>query len=203
MSNLEAGLAMLLSAENRSSYAELVLIVDPFEELFTLNPSSVQSQFAELLWSAATESNVRILVSMRDDFLIFCKEHPPLAPIFSELTATLPLTGAALRRALVQPALKCGYRFEDEALIDEILRDVEKEKSALPLLAFAASLLWEKQDLQSGLLTRQAYREIGGLQGTLAQYAETVMVAIGQDNEPIIRPLRKVAGLDVLILKEL
>jgi len=101
----------------------------------------------------------------------------------------LPLSGTALRRALVQPALKCGYRFEDETLVDDLLRDLEKERGALPLLAFAASLLWEKRDRQKGQLTREAYKEIGGVQGTLAQHAETMMAKLGAENEPIVREI--------------
>ena len=70
---------------------------------------------------------------MRDDFLFHCQRFESLAPIFSELTVIGPPTGAALRRALVQPALKCGYRFEDEAMVDEMLAEVAGERGALPL----------------------------------------------------------------------
>ena len=45
--------------------------------------------------------------------------------------------------ALVQPALVCGYRFEDDDLVDEMLSAVSDERGALPLLAFTASQLWE------------------------------------------------------------
>ena len=72
----------------------------------------------------------------------------------------------------MQPALACGYRFEDESLVEEMIAEVSKERGALPLLAFAASRLWEKRDRERGLLTRQAYREIGGVAGALAQHAE-------------------------------
>src|SRR5262249_301380 len=89
----------------RQNHPEALLIVDRFEELFTLNPPEIQTRFANLIGQCVFEADIRVLLVMRDDFLIFCKEHPPLAPIFSELTAMLPLSGAALRRALVQPAL--------------------------------------------------------------------------------------------------
>ncbi len=173
----------------RQGHIEFVLIVDRFEELFTLNPPSVQSRFAELLGRAAMETKIRILLAMRDDFLILCKGYEALAPIFSELTAMLPLTGSALRRALVQPALKCGYRFEDETLVDDMLRDLEKERGALPSLAFAASLLWEKRDRRKGQLTREAYKSIGGVPGALAQHAENTMMKLGPGNESIVREI--------------
>ena len=58
--------------------------------------------------------------------------------MFSDLTFLLGPAGGALRRALVRPATKCGYRFEDDELVEEMLAEVEGERGALPLLAFAA-----------------------------------------------------------------
>jgi WD40 repeat protein len=173
----------------RQNHLQALLIVDRFEELFTLNPREKQFQFADLLLRAALEADVRVLLAMRDDFLIHCKEQTSLSPIFSELTAILPLSGPALRRALVQPALRCGYQFEDETLTDEMLTDVERERGALPLMAFAASRLWEKRDRKSGLLRRAAYQEIGGIAGALAQHAEATMERIGSNRQNVVREI--------------
>ena len=109
--------------------------------------------------------------------------------MFSELTAIGPPTGAALRRALVQPALKCGYRFEDESVVEEMLVQVAGERGALPLAAFAMARLWDTRDRERGLLTRSAYDEIGGVGGALAQHAEATLERIGQDRLPIVREL--------------
>ena len=173
----------------RQNYSEALLIVDRFEELFTLNDSKTQSRFAELLGRAVLEADVRVLLAMRDDFLMFCHQQQSLAPVFSELSGLSPLTGIALRRAMVQPALKCGYRFEDENLVDEIIADVEKERGALPLMAFAAARLWEKRNKESGELTRRAYAEIGGVAGALAQHAEATMDRIGTERQPVVREI--------------
>jgi serine/threonine protein kinase/WD40 repeat protein len=173
----------------KETHPQSLLIVDRFEELFTLNNSETQNHFAELLGRAAIEGNIRVLLAMRDDFLFQCHNHAALAPIFSELTPLGPLSGAALRRALVQPALKAGYRFEDESLVDEILADVQAERGALPLMAFAAARLWEKRDRNTGLLTRQTYKEIGGVAGALAQHAEQTMERIGTERQPIVREI--------------
>lgn len=173
----------------RQRHPHTLLIVDRFEELFTLNNREVQTRFAELLGRAVLEADVHVLLAMRDDFLLLCDEHPALAPIFSELTPMRPLSGPALRRALVQPAMQSGYRFEDEALIDEILGGVEKERGALPLMAFAAARLWEKRNRKEGLLTRAAYRETGGVSGALAQHAEVTMERIGAERHLIVRQI--------------
>ncbi|HSE42310.1 MAG TPA: protein kinase [Acidobacteriota bacterium] len=173
----------------RHSCTEALIIVDRFEELFTLNTPGVQLRFAELLGRAALQSDVRILVVLRDDFLMMCRKYEALLPIFSEITGLLPVSGAALLQALTNPASACGYRFEDDSLIEEIIADVEKERGALPLLAFAASRLWEKRDRQLGILTRKAYQGIGGVAGALAQHAEATMDRIGTQRHEIAREI--------------
>jgi serine/threonine protein kinase/WD40 repeat protein len=173
----------------REQHDEVLLIIDQFEELFTQNPPEVQDRFAELLGHLAVEADVHVLLSMRDDFLFRCSEQPALGPMFSELTPLRPPLGTALRRALVEPALKCGYRFEDEAIIEEMIGEVTAERGALPLLAFAAARLWEHRDREAGLLTREAYEQIGGVGGALSQHAEATLERVGHDHLPVVREI--------------
>ena len=132
---------------------------------------------------------MHVLLSMRDDFMIRCRDFEALQPTFADVTGLPTLSGDALRRALTQPALQCGYRFEDDELVDEMLAEVEGERGALPLLAFAAARLWEKRDRETGLLTRQAYHDIGGVGGALARHAEATIDHIGVERIPIVREL--------------
>jgi hypothetical protein len=173
----------------RERHESTLLIVDQFEELFTLSPFDVQAGFARLLSRLVVEADIRVILSMRDDFFIRCQAHDALSPAFADLTPLGPLSDNALRRALVQPALACGYRFEDDSLIDEMMREVSLERGALPLLAFAASRLWDRRDREAGLLTRQAYQEIGGVAGALAQHAEATLEQIGREGIPLVREL--------------
>jgi len=166
-----------------------LLIVDQFEELFTLNLRQAQVEFSDLLGRLPLEADVHVVVSMRDDFAAPCNAFEPLRPIFHELTVLDPPTGANLRRALVRPATKCGYRFEDDDLVDEILAEVKDERGAMPLVAFAMARLWEKRNRDDGLLTTQAYRDIGGVGGALAQHAEATIDRIGVNRLPIVREL--------------
>jgi DNA-binding winged helix-turn-helix (wHTH) protein len=107
------------AARWRKRCERALVVVDAFEELFTLNPPEVQAEFAKLLGRLAKEAEVQVLLSMRDDFLIRCHDYEELSPVFMDLTPLGPLKGAALRRALVEPALSCGYRFETEELVEE------------------------------------------------------------------------------------
>jgi serine/threonine protein kinase len=173
----------------RSGHGEALLVVDQFEELFTLSPKETQERFAALLGRLSSEADVHVLLSLRDDFLIRCSEHEPLAPVFESLTPLPGLTTDGLRRALVEPAKKLGYRFEDEALVAEMIESVEGARGALPLLAFAVARLWESRDREKKLLTRAAYEEIGGVAGALAQHAEATMDRIGSERQSIVRDI--------------
>jgi len=185
----EGDAAVRLVSRWRQRHEHALIVVDQFEELFTLSSTETQASFAELLGRLVLEADVHVLVSLRDDFLFRCHAHDALSPILSELTLLGPLDASGLRRALVQPALACGYRLEDEALVEEMIEAVGSERGALPLLAFAASRLWEKRDRERGALTRGAYEEIGGVAGALAQHAEATLERIGTHRTPLVREL--------------
>ncbi len=185
----EPEVAVDLVARWSRKHGHALLIIDQFEELFTLNPPEIQRTIAELLNALVLEADIVVLLSMRDDYLFRCHQNEPLRPALADLTMLGPPEGAPLRRALTQPALQCGYRFEDDELVDEMLAEVEGERGALPLLAFAAARLWEKRDRGTGLLTRQAYQDIGGVGGALARHAEATIDRIGMERIPVVREL--------------
>jgi WD40 repeat protein len=185
----DAAVAFDLVSRWRQGRGEALVVVDQFEELFTLNPKEVQERFAGLLGRLAREGGVHVLLSLRDDFLMRCADHEPLAKVFESLSPIPALSRDGLVRALEEPAKKRGYGFEDKALVEEMVESVEGARGALPLLAFAVSRLWEKRDRERKLLTRAAYEEIGGVAGALAQHAEATLDRIGSPREPIVREI--------------
>ena len=185
----EPEVALPLIAQWRSRADRGLIIVDQFEELFTLNGEEVQARFADLLGKISELDGVHVLLSMRDDFLFACHAHRALAPIFSSITPLGPPTGGALRRAVVEPASRLGCAFEDDALPDEMVQAVAGERGALPLLAFAVARLWEERNREGKRLTREAYERLGGVAGALAQHAEATLERIGGEREPLVREL--------------
>ncbi len=173
----------------RSRHGEGLLVIDQFEELFTLSANVAQERFAALVGRLASEADVHVVLCLRDDFLIRCSEHASLAPVFESLTPLSGLTPDGLRRALVEPAKERGYRFEDEVLVAEMVDSVEGVRGALPLTAFAVSLLWDKRDHERKLLTRAAYQEVGGVAGALARHAEATFDRIGDTREAMLREI--------------
>ena len=186
----EPDVAFSMVKKWRETHLEAVLVLDQFEELFTLNLPEVQERFAGLLGRLAREADVHVLLSMRDDFLMRCHEQEPLDQVFAA-----PHAAVIPRRGGTAPAL-CWSRRSARAspsrttrLVDEMLESVEGARGALPLLAFAVARLWEKRDREARLLTRRAYEEIGGVAGALAQHAEQTLERIGASREPIVREL--------------
>ena len=173
----------------RRLHGEALLIIDQFEELFTLNPPETQACVAAVLGRLVAEAGIHLVLTLRDDFLIRCCEHQPLTPVLSHLTVLLPPARDALRRALVEPAAAYGYHFESDALVDEMVQAVEGARSALPLLAFAIARLWERRDREHACLTRASYLGIGGVAGALVQHADEALERLGADREVVVREL--------------
>ena len=182
-------MALAVAARWRGRWDEALLVVDQFEELFTLAPQPVRERFVELLRRLVNAAGIHVVLVLRDDFLLECHRYPELAPIFSDLTPVGPPAGAELRRAVTEPAARRLYGFEGELLVDEMVGEVEAERGALPLLAFAMSRLWELRDRERRLLTREAYARVGGVGGALAQHAEATLEAIGPERLPVVREL--------------
>ncbi|MCK5378831.1 MAG: winged helix-turn-helix domain-containing protein, partial [Acidobacteria bacterium] len=181
--------ALSLVSRWRDRWSEALLVVDQFEELFTLNSAEAQTRFAELLSRLAHAAHVHIVLVMRDDFLYDCHAHAGLADVYKDLTVLGPLAAEDLQRAIVEPARHSGYSFEDEDLAEEMLAEVAGERGATPLLAFSMSRLWELRDRGRRLITRSAFEKIGGVGGALAQHAEEIMTTLGDDSQQIIREI--------------
>ena len=153
-----------------------LLVIDRFEELFTLSHyESERNQFIEILLeiSEKPDSNLVIIATMRSDFLAECN-YPNLEKIINEQMVWLPdLTSWELKEALAKPAEIQGYQL-GEGLLEAILGDIPSQSNYLPLLQFALQQLWKNRDHQNRLLTLESYHEIKGLKGAVDDYAEKI-----------------------------
>jgi WD40 repeat protein len=169
----------------------LVLVIDQFEEVFTLcRDAAARTRFAEVLVQAARslEDRVRVVLTLRDDFLVRAGELAPLRDRLAQ-GVTLLATPAPddLVRVLVEPARRAGYRFDDPALPRAMVDAVAGRTGALALLSFTAARLWELRDRHFHQLTRKAYDAIGGVEGALAGHAEATLLACSTDQQRLVR----------------
>jgi DNA-binding SARP family transcriptional activator len=152
---------------------ELLLIVDQFEEAFTLTETEGdRALFLESLRVASADpaSRVRVIVTLRADFYDRPLRYPRMGELLGSTTEIVsPLTPEELDRAIVRPAEQSGLSV-DRALVPQIAADVAEQPGALPLVQYALTELYDRRE--DGRLTLEAYREIGGVGGALAASAE-------------------------------
>nr|MBA3541167.1 protein kinase [Deltaproteobacteria bacterium] len=172
-------LGSLLRQRARMTGGNILLFVDQFEELYTLVPELAERRaFTAALAGVAddTASPLRVVVSMRSDFLDRIAEDPHFMDDLSRgLVFLQPPDRGGLRDALVQPVEMSGHRYESLEIVDDMLNALGNTPGALPLLQFAASKLWDARDRQNRMLTVASYRAIGGISGALASHADEVV----------------------------
>jgi WD40 repeat protein/serine/threonine protein kinase/DNA-binding SARP family transcriptional activator len=170
--------------------SELLLVVDQFEELFTLTTDEeMRRRFLDGLTALAADPRapVRVVVTLRADFL----DHPLRYPEFGELLGAGMVTVAApsedeLAEAIERPAATVGVRFE-AGLVSHIVADVHDQPGALPLLQYALTELFSART--SDLLTLDGYRATGGVVGALGRRAEELYARL---DAPAKRACRQV-----------
>lgn len=153
--------------------SELLLVVDQFEELFTLTAEEeTRRRFLDGLTALAADarSPVRVVVTLRADFL----DHPLRYPEFGELlrAGIVPVAAPSedeLAVAIERPAQRVGVRFEP-GLVSRIVADVHAQPGALPLLQYALTELFAART--SDVLTVEGYSATGGVVGALGRRAE-------------------------------
>lgn len=155
----------------------LLVVIDQMEELWT---EGIGKEHIEIFFSClealARIDGIHVLATLRSDF------YPKVQPFkaFVRMKGTrghfdlLPPEPAALRDIILKPARKAGLRFERDELTGltldkKVLKDASKDPSALPLLQYALGQLYvHAREGKEDVLTFQAYKKIGKLEGALS-----------------------------------
>ncbi|MEU1012911.1 helix-turn-helix domain-containing protein [Streptomyces sp. NPDC005890] len=165
------------------------LIVDQFEELYTLCPDPAErKQFIDHLLAATdTASRLRVVIAVRADFLGHCAQHPRLTAVLQDATAVVgPMSREELREAIVKPAQRAGLIVE-RPLTARILDEVEGEPGALPLMSHALLETWHRR--KGRALTGDAYEAAGGLHGAINRTAEDLYARLTPTQAALTRRL--------------
>ncbi|MFQ5434767.1 MAG: hypothetical protein ACE5FD_07815, partial [Anaerolineae bacterium] len=164
-----------------------VLVINQFEEIYTLCPdaASRQAAIASLLHLIQAEDGPTLILTMRNHI----ENLLALTPVFQSLieqsqVRITAMNAADMRRAVVKPAELVGLNFED-GLEDELIREILGEPAALPLLQFNLLKLWEKR--QRNLITWAAYEEIGGGREAIAHTADALYAEMSVEEQTAVR----------------
>lgn len=176
--------ALRRALEKSRGTNRLLVVVDQFEELFTLSSEPSRRPFVESLLTAASELPVNLAVALRADFYDRAISlSRALSDHLERSQINLgPMGRDELSRAIRIPADRVGLTFE-QGLVDRILDDVGEEPGNLPLLEFALTELWTRRAGRS--LTNEAYSTIGTIRGAIAGRAEAEFSRLTSESQQV------------------
>ncbi len=176
----------------------LLLIVDQFEEVFTVSGAE-GLPFQERLLGLIGKPDSYLILTVRADF------YPDLmsSPLWPEMKAhrqeVLPLREDGLRQAILKPAEKVGV-FVESTLVERLVSDAVGEPGILPFVQETLRLLWERVErrflsvhaYEALVLPRKAYggteqRPVTGLQVAMARHADVAFNDLNEQKQNIAR----------------
>ncbi|NES03339.1 MAG: PDZ domain-containing protein, partial [Okeania sp. SIO2F4] len=160
---------------------QILLVIDQFEELYTLCSEEKRRSFLKGLVDAVNyDDSWKVVLTLRADFLSQALDED-LGKIFDERDKLItPMNDEELREAIALPAEKFEVEFADE-LIKRMIQDYRQNSGHLPMLQFALEELWKKQ--KYGVISLASYEEIGGLTQVLGDYAEKIYCQLSQEEK--------------------
>ena len=181
-----AGLSDFLAAQHGDSGNRTLLLVDQFEELFTLCKDEAErtGYIANLLTAAdlprqsgqpsdlVSRSAAVILLTFHADFYAACGQYDNLrAALETHQRYIGAMNEDELQRTVELPAERGRWAFQ-VGLVDLILEDAGAEEGALPLLSHALLETWRRRS--GRVMTLSGYRAAGGVKSAIARTAQSV-----------------------------
>jgi hypothetical protein len=163
----------------------LLIVVDQFEELFTLvEDEAVRRAFVDALFAAVVEERCSVVVTLRADFYgraIELGDAMSGVLVGAQLNIG-PMAPDQLRRAIVGPSTRAGLTLDD-GLVNRILDDVAQQPGSLPLVEFALTELWNTS--AQGRLTHAGYEQVGKVADAIGARAEGVLKQLSTSQQQI------------------
>ncbi|MEV0401551.1 hypothetical protein [Actinoallomurus sp. NPDC050550] len=167
-----------------------ILVVDQFEELFTVVADERERQaFVGALHALAEgPAQAGVIIGVRADYWDRCAAYPQLAEAIQDGQVIVePMTEEDLRLAITGPAAAVGLEIEP-GLVDTILAELRADQAvgdryeagALPLLSQALRNMWDRRE--NGRLTIRGYEESGRIRDSVRRTADEVLGLLSTDD---------------------
>ncbi len=152
------------------------LVVDQAEEAVTACADTEERARYFAALATHVDAGGALVISLRTDHLGDLAPYPDVARLLEDGLHLLgPMSEPDLRSAIVGPARRAGLRLEP-GLVDLLVREVEGEPAALPLLSHVLRETWERRE--GPTLTVDGYRATGGIRSAVSQTAERLYDAM-------------------------
>ncbi|MEN8113120.1 MAG: BTAD domain-containing putative transcriptional regulator [Actinomycetota bacterium] len=175
---LESGPQSFTDVLCRGAADPMILVIDQFEDLFTVTDPDVRDEFIEGIAGAANcpSGGLTLIVALRADFYDRPLGYAALAePFVRGMVSVMPLSEEEIRDVIVEPAARVGVTVEPElvTLLSGVMLDAP---AALPQLQFVLMRLFDSRD--GNQITTEEYDTEGGIDGILARRAEAAYLAL-------------------------
>ncbi|CAM3405628.1 hypothetical protein STSO111631_17915 [Stackebrandtia soli] len=182
----------LMPDSGRDEPARLILVVDQFEELFTLVDDETERKAfivaIESIAAGGSESSGLVVLGLRGDFVDRCANYRELIPALQDNAFVVgPMSVDELRQVITGPAAAAGIELE-KGLADDILAGLHSSTgdgdigpAVLPLLSQAMLMTWRRRD--GDRLTRRAYLSFGGVSKAVQASAESFYSTLDPDDK--------------------
>lgn len=201
-------------AENEN---HLLLVVDQFEELFTLcrNEAERKAFIDNLLYAVGIthpqleidgvldaanarhsrsgdelqtfEGPIIVLIALRADFYSQCAPYGLLRQALSSRQEYIGPMSAAELRQAIEEPAIRGKWKVEPGLVELLIRDVGDEPGTLPLLSHALLETWKRR--RGRTLSLTGYSESGGVHGAIASTAESTLYKLLPEQRAIARSI--------------
>jgi basic membrane lipoprotein Med (substrate-binding protein (PBP1-ABC) superfamily)/DNA-binding SARP family transcriptional activator len=168
------GLLECVEVMLRDGSSQLLLVVDQFEELFTMVDNAEASRFLALLAQTAGDGGgrVHVLVTLRADFYDRPLADPRLGQLFADNVVSVVALGPdQLEAAATLPARQLDIAVEAR-LVGRLIADVAGQPNALPLFQYAMTEVFDARE--GAVLDLATYERIGGVRKAVARRAESL-----------------------------
>ncbi|NET82152.1 MAG: NACHT domain-containing protein [Moorea sp. SIO1F2] len=187
---LENGEGEQKQSEN-SSVTPVVIIIDQFEECFTMSqPDQRQEFFNSLIELIENTNNLIVLIAMRSDFRGRLREYAQFVEKINKPYINVDhLNREEIEEAIAKPAELVGLGIEGR-LKQQLINDVEDYPGSLPLLQYTLTELWKQsRHQQETFLRLKTYQQLGGIEGTLEKRANQVFDSLSPEEQNVARRL--------------
>jgi WD40 repeat protein len=169
---------------------DLVLVVDQFEEIFTLcQHDTERADFIAMLLHATRhpDSHVRVVLGVRTDFYTHCARDAELVTALRDAQVLVgPMSPEQIRLAVTGPAAQSGIIIE-KALLAAVAADCAGQAGVLPLLSHALLETWQRRS--GTTLTLSGYQAAGGIAHAVARTAELTYVGFDDERQRLAKAL--------------
>ncbi|MEH2254426.1 nSTAND1 domain-containing NTPase, partial [Nostoc sp.] len=181
--------AHVIGEELKALNTPVILIIDQFEECFTMCDDSQRQGFFDCLRELIDcTDNLYIFIGMRSDFRGRWREYPEFAGrIHKPYINVEHLNRQEIEEAITKPADWVGLGIEGR-LKQQLINDVEDYPGSLPLLQYTLTELWRESKNQGDeVLSLKTYEDLGGVEGTLQKRADAVYESLSPTEKTVAR----------------